>query len=156
MKILKANSLFLVIFFTGIAGCGSDDSGGDANGEVGKTFDDFFADVILGAGDSARDCGLVGVGENKVEVNTCAAEAFMDGQAFYAIYELQGVDSQVAGAISFDTQSLTYWVYDSNPAPDGGTEPDGPVGVVSSQKCEDPEFSGSVDSYHTDVFRCAE
>ena len=127
---------------------------GDGSDEVvTKTFEDFMDEVSQSAGDDAVDCGVVEIGESEVSTNTCVAEAFINGEAFYAVYELQGIDSSVGAALSADGEGeVLQWEYDSNPT--GGVAAGS--SEIDSTVCVDAELSGSVDSGYADIFNCAE
>lgn len=145
-------AVVLTSTYTLLLGCGSsDDSIGDAP-EDRKTIDDFKAEVMITLNSEATNCGTVGISENSVTVNTCVAESASNSDSFYAFYVLQGIDSQVASAISGEEDGTIFlWHFDSNPA--GGVP--GSPSLVEKEECVDPEFSGSVDSGHEDIFLCS-
>ncbi len=83
----------------GLTGCS-----GDEDDDIVKiTFEEFAEQVSQSAEDDAVDCGTVLIGESELAANTCVAEAFVNGQAFYAVYQLQGFDSSVGAALSGDS-----------------------------------------------------
>jgi hypothetical protein len=51
------------------------------------------------AGLTSRNCGRVKVGESASQTTQCALAANAKGKAFRAIYDIQGIDSLVAGGI---------------------------------------------------------
>lgn len=134
-----------------LTACGGD---GSSNSDVEtKTFEDFADEVSQSAGDDAVDCGIVEIGESEVSTNTCVAEAFINGEAFYSIYELQGVDSSVGGALSGDAEGeVLQWEFDSNPT--GGVPASS--SEIESTVCVDAELSGSVDTGYAEIFTCAQ
>lgn len=152
--------IILTFLLVNLAACGSSSSSGSsdpdihepANDVVSVSFDEFVDDVRESTGSDAVNCGLVGVGEPEVTANTCVADAFVNDRAFYAAYELEGIDSAVGAAWSGDgSGEILRWDYDSNPA--GGVPASS--SKVDSVVCVDAEFSGSVDSGYADVFNCA-
>ena len=146
MKQSNAWILAISLCFTACGGDGSDEV-------VTKTFEDFMDEVSQSAGDDAVDCGVVEIGESEVSTNTCVAEAFINGEAFYAVYELQGIDSSVGAALSADGEGeVLQWEYDSNPT--GGVAAGS--SEIDSTVCVDAELSGSVDSGYADIFNCAQ
>lgn len=89
------------------------------------------------AGDSARDCGSVGLDDDRAEVDGCVAEAFDAGEAFIARYEQHGVDSKVVRAVAANSDGqVKLFQWDS--APCGGTGCDA---VTDVQSCEGPALS---------------
>ena len=85
------------------------------------------------AGQGAVDCGSVGIDEDPTAVDACVIDAFQKGTAFYAIYTLQGIDSQVMMAFVGDGSSVWTLSYDSDPS--GGSD----VGAVIYQStCVEP------------------
>ncbi len=85
------------------------------------------------AGQDATACGSVGIDEDPTTVDACVVGAFQKGTPFYAIYTLQGIDSQVQNAFASDGSSLWTLSYDSDPS--GGSQ----VGAVIYQStCMDP------------------
>ncbi len=136
----------LATSISGLTACSGDD--------VDRiTFEEFTEQVSQSAENDAVDCGTVLIGESELSANTCVAEAFVNGQAFYAVYQLQGFDSSVGAALSGDSDGeVLEWEYDSNPA--GGVP--GSSSRVDSTVCVDAELSGSVDTGYADVFSCAD
>jgi len=142
-------SIFLVLASFGLWSCGgSDNVASDV--VVTKSFDDFKMEVIEATPSLSVDCGTVEIGESELDVNLCIAGAFANGQAFYAFYELQGFDSGVGEAISSDELKVYHWSYDSNPS--GGIPASN--SLITQTECNNPEFSGSVDGGHSEVFTC--
>jgi hypothetical protein len=48
----------------------------------------------------ATDCGHVALDQDSRAVDACVTTAFSSGQPFYARYDLQGIDSNVARGIA--------------------------------------------------------
>jgi hypothetical protein len=85
------------------------------------------------AGEGAEACGFVGIDEDPTMVDACVVGAFRKGAPFYAIYALQGIDSQVTMAFASNGPSIWTLSYDSDPS--GGSQ----VGAVIYQStCEAP------------------
>lgn len=126
--------------------------GGDNDEETQHlTFSDFAIAVSESAAVGADDCGIVEVGESELEANTCVADAYVYGRAFYAVYELQGIDSNVGAAWSGNTSGEVFlWHYDSHP---GGGLSD-LASVIETSECISPELSGTVDGSFENVFTC--
>lgn len=152
--------IILSFLLVNLAACGSSSSSGSsdpdihepANDVVSVSFDEFVDEVRQSTESDAVNCGLAEIGESEVTVNTCVAEAFVNDQAFYAAYELQGIDSSVGAAWSGNgSGEILRWDYDSNPA--GGVPASS--SKVDSVVCIDAELSGSLDSGYADVFNCA-
>jgi hypothetical protein len=85
------------------------------------------------AGAGARDCGSVGIDEDPTAVDACVISSFEKHAPFYAIYTLQGIDSQVMMAFVGNGTSVWTLSYDSDPS--GGSD----VGAVIYQStCLEP------------------
>jgi hypothetical protein len=85
------------------------------------------------AGQDATNCGSVGIDEDPTAVDACVISAFQKHAPFYAIYTLQGIDSQVETAFVGDGESVWTLSYDSDPS--GGSD----VGAVIYQStCVEP------------------
>lgn len=116
-----------------------------------KNFSDFQQQVIESAENDAIDCGVVTIDASEIETNSCIGETFTNQQPFFAIYQLQGIDSEVAAAITGTSDSrVYYWTFDSNPA--GGTPTSD--SIVRSNECINPSLSGTVDTGYADLFVC--
>lgn len=152
----KWNVLTVAATLCCLAACGGDGIRDDYETEedeiVTITFDEFVDEVSASSGDEAVDCGIVEIGASDVDANTCVAQAFVDGQSFFSVYELQGFDSNVGAALSGDSDGKVFrWTYDSNPS--GAT---GSSSEIDTTECVDAELSGSLDSGYADVFSCAQ
>jgi hypothetical protein len=87
------------------------------------------------AGRGATNCGRVPVGADGAAVDGCVVTAFSDGRAFYARYDVQGIDSLVARGIAGDPKGqVTLFLWDSDPG--GGNADD--AAVVDAQDCVGP------------------
>lgn len=140
----------LLIFCFGLVSCGSGSSK-SSDKVVSKTFDDFKNEVRQSSGEGATNCGVVEVGDSQVEANTCVAAAFVNNEAFYAVYELQGIDSSVGAAWSGRSNGeISRWSFDSNP---GGGVP-AKSSTTTKTLCANPTLSGSLDSGYQDIFTC--
>ena len=85
------------------------------------------------AGADATACGSVDIDGDPAAVDACVVSAFQKGSPFYAIYALQGIDSQVMMAFASNGASLWTLSYDSDPS--GGSD----VGAVIYQStCIEP------------------
>jgi hypothetical protein len=85
------------------------------------------------AGEGATACGTVALDEDPKAVDACAIGAFEKHAPFYAIYTLQGIDSQVMMAFVGNGSSVWTLSYDSDPS--GGSD----VGAVIYQStCLEP------------------
>jgi hypothetical protein len=94
-------------------------------------------DLHLFAGEAARDCGSVGLDDDRAKVDGCVADAFDAGAPFIARYEQQGVDSKVVMAVAANTEGkVKLFQWDS--APCGGTGCDA---VTDVRSCEGPALS---------------
>jgi len=66
------------------------------------------------AGFPAIDCGEVEIRHDPSAATDCAFKAFDEKKAFYVRYDVQGIDSRVAGALVGDGKGQVYGVeYDS-------------------------------------------
>lgn len=91
------------------AGCGSSGSACDL---------DAFLRQRAGAG--AVSCGRVAVGAPTAAADQCIAEQIAAGHAFYARYDVQGIDSRVAlGALRDDAGRSAVLQWDSDPSGGG-------------------------------------
>ena len=145
---MKINTLTVSIClcFT-LCACGGDGNDGH------RTFDDFESEVFQSTEPDAKNCGVIRLGEEYFAANTCAAESFSSQQAFAAVYELRGIDSNVGVGLSMDTNlNVSVWYYDSNPC--GGTPPC--PSRIEETKCSNPSLSGILDSSPDKVFLCDE
>lgn len=76
------------------------------------------------AGEGARDCGFVPIGEPGEAARACAAEAFALGDAFHVAYALQGYDSEIVEMVSGDANGrVLVTLYDSSPCGGGDCAP---------------------------------
>lgn len=100
------------------------------------------------AGDGATDCGSVAVGGDTTAADACVIAAFQAGTPFFAVYELQGIDSAVSAATVSDGTKVMFLVRDSDPS--GGSN----VGaVVSETVCAEPAVTAGEAGH--DVLTCA-
>ena len=84
-------------------------------------------------------------------VDECAIGAFGAKQPFFARYERQGFDSQIATAVAFDGADMTFLFWDSSP---GGSGYDHPV--TDSQRCVQPRVDRSTSqTWPSPPFSCA-
>jgi hypothetical protein len=89
------------------------------------------------AGWRGVDCGRVRIGEDATEASQCALKAQSDGRPFHVVYNVQGIDSRVAGAIvRTSSGQLLALSYDSCPSGCGGTSFLGQR--VSVSRCPEP------------------
>ena len=100
--------------------------------------EDFRALLLTEAGPASTNCGTAAANAVTTTVDDCVASALTANTSFYAIYELNGIDSTVADGVSLDAAGVTrIWTYDSSTT---GQLDNGPVGV-SSTVCNQPVFS---------------
>ncbi len=111
-QLLIATSLVFTMIGCQSSGSDTDE---DDNIELAAVFDEFIDEVKTSAGNEAIECGQVNVGESDIEANVCVSESYSNDLPFYAIYQLQGIDSFVAGAISKNENGmLILWSFDSS------------------------------------------
>ncbi len=136
-----------------LSACGGDNNNGVKGEDTQRLkFSDFSTEVSESVEESADNCGVVKVGQSELEANTCVADAYVNDRAFYAVYELEGIDSSVGSAWSGSTSGEVFmWLFDSHP---GGGLSDLPSSVEISE-CINAEFSGTVDVNFENVFTCA-
>jgi hypothetical protein len=73
------------------------------------------------AGGGAIDCGHVAVGAASAVTDQCIADRSVAGTPFFARYDVQGVDSQVALGVVRDPQGQTsVLLWDSDPSGGSG------------------------------------
>ncbi len=90
------------------------------------------------AGAGATDCGTVGLGADSGGVDACVVAAFEAHEAFFAVYDLQGIDSQVSTALASDGETVWSLFRDSDPS--GGSH----VGArISRSECVSPVVNAS-------------
>lgn len=132
-----------------LSACGGNDS--DDEAVVTKSFEDFVAEVDESVEEGAVNCGIVEVGEPEVTTNTCVADSFVNEKSFFAVYQLQGIDSAVGAAITGDGEgNVMKWRYDSNPS--GGIPASS--SLIESSICINASLTGSVDGGFNDIFSC--
>lgn len=85
------------------------------------------------AGGDAVDCGNAPLGELHDDYYQCAVDAFRDGEAFFAVYERQGIDSEVRIGWASDGESVWIGSYDGDPS--GG---DGDRAEIHEVGCDGP------------------
>ena len=116
------------------------------------SFNDFKIQVARQMDSSSLDCGTVMVNDETLEANTCMANAFNNDEAFFAVYELQGIDSQVGHALTYQNNRLLFWYFDSAP----GGSLDSESSIISDSECVNPTLSGVLDGEAFEVFICDE
>jgi hypothetical protein len=99
-----------------LLGCGGGSGGGACD-----------LDVILRrrAGPGAVDCGRVANGASSTVTDQCIADRTAQGVAFFARYDAQGIDSQVAFGVISDGQghaSVLLWDSDSSGGSGAGAQ----------------------------------
>ena len=143
MKNFRFTYLFATLL---LVGCGNDSE------EVEyKSFEGFKNEVVASIDGTYVNCGVVRLGESNLDANTCAAESFQNQTSFIAIYELQGIDSNVGSALVVDGgPEVEKWHYDSNPC--GGV----PAcdSKIYYESCSNPSLSGVLDGDPSDIFVC--
>jgi len=121
---------FVVVTAAALAGCRSECDLGD--------------DLSTRSGDQAQNCGRVLIGGATDTVDACAVTAFQAKKPFFARYDRQGFDSEVALAVAFDGQTMTFLSWDSSPSGGGYTHP-----LIRTQSCASPAVDlGRSDPVH--------
>ena len=87
------------------------------------------------AGKGAKNCGHVKFAQSPQTATACAMRAFQQHEHFYVIYDLQGIDSDVAGGFVSGTQGMLAALFDSfgtssEGLPEGSKFTDGPYVVI--------------------------
>ncbi|MFK7800189.1 MAG: hypothetical protein AB8G95_01025 [Anaerolineae bacterium] len=119
---------------------------------LGLGFEDFQEQVLSTAVDQAVDCGWVKVLDSPESVNQCVIDSFVAGNPFFAIYELQGIDSYPAVAlVSNGAGDLIRMNFDSDPTGSGQRH----NGRIDSYMCTNPKLIGTIDDFVDDLFLCA-
>ena len=90
----------IFIFVVSIILSACSDSNSDDESVLAKTT--FTEETIALAGKDASNCGTVASSEARDTINSCAIDALNMHQPFYAIYNIQGVDSRVADSIVYN------------------------------------------------------
>lgn len=72
----------------------------------------FVDETIRLAGPDANDCGELSIGEAPSDINRCVADAFLAYQSFHAIYNRQGIDSNVATGFAYNSMELYLLEFD--------------------------------------------
>lgn len=99
------------------------------------------------AGADATDCGTVTVGADSSTVDACVVAAFEAHEAFFAVYELQGIDSQVSTALASDGTQVWSLFRDSDPS--GGSQ----TGAeITRSDCASPTVEPGTEGH--DVLTC--
>jgi hypothetical protein len=107
----SARALAIALAASGgvLAGCGS--SGGAC---------DLDAWLRQRAGAGAVSCGRVAVGASTAQADRCISDQTAAGHAFYARYDVQGIDSRVAlGALRDAAGRASVLQWDSDPSGGG-------------------------------------
>ncbi len=132
---LNQNSkYFFIIILLGftLISCGD-----GLNDSTGLDSDDFDQKIHSLASQDAIDCGRVAVGEDRETVDNCVIDSFTERQPFYARYDFQGIDSQVAFAIIFHSDGHTDFLqFDSDPLGRGRSD----SGIIYKSSCQTPEL----------------
>jgi hypothetical protein len=69
------------------------------------------------AGDGAKDCGRVRLGETRTAVDACVVRAFRNQQPFFARYDKRSIDSSVANIlVRTPAGDMFDLAYDSDPS----------------------------------------
>lgn len=88
-------------------------------------------------GEKGIDCGRVRLRGDPKTATKCALKAQTEGKPFRVRYDLQGIDSAVAGGIVRTPDGTVYALFfDGNPAGWGGTSPT--LQRVSKKECPKP------------------
>jgi hypothetical protein len=107
----SARALALALAASGglFAGCGSSGTACDLDAWLRQR-----------AGAGAVSCGRVAVGASTADVDRCIADQTSAGHAFYARYDVQGIDSRVAlGALRDAAGRASVLQWDSDPSGGG-------------------------------------
>jgi len=125
----------VVVFFT--TSCIPDPS----PAVTGATFQQFQQEVILLAGPDAYNCGYTQVDDDRTELSTCVVEHYLADDPNYAIYDLQGIDSNLSAAVAYNNSNEMYFLFfDSDPM--GGARNNN--GEISVRKCIEPSIVGEI------------
>jgi len=93
-----------------VAGCGSSSPACDLDALLRRR-----------AGAGAVDCGHVGIGAATAATDQCIADRSAAGTPFFARYDVQGIDSQVAMGVVRDPRGQTsVLLWDSDPSGGSG------------------------------------
>lgn len=86
------------------------------------------------AGDSAVDCGEAPLGELQDDYHECAVDAYRRGDAFFVVFENQGIDSRTRTAWASNGEFVWFATYDGDPS--GG---DGARAEIYENGCADTD-----------------
>jgi len=81
-------------------------------------------DALLGsrAGAGAVDCGRAAIGAPTAAIDQCIADQTAQGHAFYARYDVQGIDSRASlGALADGAGHVSVLLWDSDPSGGGNS-----------------------------------
>jgi hypothetical protein len=88
------------------------------------------------AGTGAVNCGRVAVNGNSTATDQCVADAFSIKRAFFARYDLQGIDSLVSRLVAGTASGKVYFLlWDSDPS-GGSKAPE----TVDRNECMSPSI----------------
>jgi hypothetical protein len=94
-------------------------------------------DLRLFAGDGARDCGTVGLGQDRTQVDACVADALDAGVAFMARYEFQGVEAKRESAVASNSAGkVELFQWQAEPCGSGSCGP-----ATDVQSCQGPALN---------------
>jgi len=80
--------------------------------------------LVREAGKGAIECGVIGVGDSKVDALMCAEKAENENKAFWVAFQREGFDSEAWTGASLSIDGVrTVWNYDSNPSGSGEVAP---------------------------------
>lgn len=100
------------------------------------------------AGPGATDCGAVALGADATAVDACVVDAFVARRPFFAVYALQGTDSQVSSALASDGRVV--WTLMSDSDVGGGA---GLGASIDRRDCPSPTVAPGEAGH--DVVTCA-
>jgi hypothetical protein len=143
MKLNLGFACILLILVSCSGDSGNNDMPGDDIESTDINEDDFNIEIAVKSGSNAVDCGhfeLIGFREgdsgNREEVDSCLIDNFNANNAFFAIYDRQGIDSTLIMAITYNAQSEMHILnFDSNIF---GAASLLPGGRIVSTLCEAP------------------
>ncbi len=120
-----------------LAGCGSSEGVTSAREVMDQAFADLGAVAERTAGRAAIDCGVAELGDDHSPVNCCLADKHLHALPAYAIYQLQGIDSLGAIALTTDRSGTVFSIHIDGQY--GNFEEHGENRIVSSE-CKSPRL----------------
>ena len=85
--------LLVMLSFIGVTAC-----------RLGPSFEEYIEFVRSRAVEGATGCGVVRLGQDRTAAVACATAALEQGHPFFAVFQVQGIDSDIYSGLSLDNK----------------------------------------------------